>query len=159
MKRPALPLFVILAAVAALLAGCAVYPGNPSPYGYGDGYGAYDGYGYGYGYPGPPQSSLFLGFGGYSGTSYRDSYWGHGNRGHWNGGHGSGQGGPHGSPPPQAGGSGGGSGGSGAHMGNGGGAGPAMVAEEPESSRPITEPGSRITDEAGLASTDRDHAL
>ncbi|WP_343655221.1 hypothetical protein [Paraburkholderia caribensis] len=115
-----LPAAVALCAVATL-GGCAAYPygGPPAGYGYNDGY--YDGYGVpAYGYAEPPvQSSLFLGFGGYSGPDYDRRYWGgrgydHGNygnynrgdRGNWNG-NGRGGNGNNGGPPrgqqPQAG--------------------------------------------------------
>ncbi|GAB2885303.1 hypothetical protein GCM10027093_20420 [Paraburkholderia jirisanensis] len=131
------PLVAATLALVALMGGCAVYPNGAPAYGsydgYGDnGYGGYDGYGYGY--APPPQTNLFLGFGGYSGRSYyggdryeRRGYRGgdwHG-RGGGGGGHGGG-GGPHGAPQA-GGGSGGGAppaaGPSGGGRGNGGGGG------------------------------------
>jgi uncharacterized membrane protein YgcG len=138
------PLVAAALALAALLGGCAVYPNGAPAYGsyggYGDngyGYGGYDGYGYGY--APPPQTNLFLGFGGYSGPSYYggDRYGRRGYRGgDWHGrgssgggggggGHGGGGGGPHGAPQA-GGGSGGGqpaAGPSGGGRGNGGGGG------------------------------------
>ncbi|CAB3747399.1 hypothetical protein [Paraburkholderia humisilvae] len=127
-------LFVSAVAAAALCGGCAVYPNAPPAYGYGyedGGYGGYTGYDtYGYGYP-PPQSNVYLGFGGYSGPNYRDPYWGRGyrERADWNDGRHSGGGGnPHSQPgTPPAHGGGGGPGGGGGHpppqAGHGGGGG------------------------------------
>ncbi|ACC70644.1 hypothetical protein PPMP20_06580 [Paraburkholderia phymatum] len=113
MKRliPTLAPAVVAVCAVAALGGCVAYPAGQPAYGYYDGY--YDGYGapaYGYAEP-PVQSSLFLGFGGYSGRDYDRGYWGgrgydHGynhDHGNWNG-HSGGNGGPPRGQPPQAGG-------------------------------------------------------
>lgn len=113
---------LIAASAVALLGGCAVYPDGTPAYGYGGGYpgGGYETYdapAYGYAAPPPVQSNVYLGFGGYSGQSYGDRYWGRGNnRGYggnpnWNDHHGPSGGGPNGGgqnsggprgQPPQA---------------------------------------------------------
>jgi hypothetical protein len=112
-------LLVSSVAATALYGGCAVYPNAPPGYGYGYGYEdggyGYNGYDtYGYGYPPPP--NVYLGFGGYSGPSYGEPYWGRGHHGDWNDGRHSGGGGnphpPPGPPPAHGGGGGGPSGGS-----------------------------------------------
>ncbi|WP_090864919.1 hypothetical protein [Paraburkholderia diazotrophica] len=109
MKRliPSLAPIAVAVCAAAALGGCAYPYGGAPAYGYSDGY--YDPYGapaYGYAEP-PVQSSLFLGFGGYSGRDYDHRHWGgwgdHGHdhdRGNGNDHRGPNGGGPHG-PPPQ----------------------------------------------------------
>jgi uncharacterized membrane protein YgcG len=134
------PLVFAALALTALLGGCAVYPNGAPAYGSYGGYGdnGYDGYdGYGYGYAPPPQTNLFLGFGGYSGRSYyggdryeRRGYHGggdwHGRGSSGGGGYGGGGGGHGGGGQHGAGGSGGAppaAGASGGGRGNGGGGG------------------------------------
>jgi hypothetical protein len=80
MKR--ITLIFAIAATAAAMAGCAVYPDGTPAYGggYAPGYDPAYGYGYGYGYGAAPvpQSNVYLGFGGYSGPSYYDHGYGRG---------------------------------------------------------------------------------